>query len=101
MATNDILLRIGKVVRKHREAMKLTQEAFADAHGINRAHYGAIERGKQNLTLLNLVRIATGLNMPLSTILSKAEKLDLVKAMSEPDNPPSRGRPLGRKSQWR
>ena len=99
MATNDILLRIGKVVRRHREALKMTQEAFADEHKINLAYYGAIERGKQNLTLLNLARIADGIGKPLSQLFREAEKLD-ENALNEPDNPPRRGRPKGKKSRW-
>jgi transcriptional regulator with XRE-family HTH domain len=101
MATpNDLLLRIGRVIRKHREALKLTQEEFADEHDINRPHYGAIERGKQNLTLLNLARVADGLGRPLSQIMREAEKLDANALMKLPQ-PPRRGRPPGRKSGWR
>jgi transcriptional regulator with XRE-family HTH domain len=99
-ATSEILLRIGKVIRRHREALKLTQEEFADARGINRPHYGAIERGKQNLTLLNLARVAEGLGKPLSQLLREAENLD-EHALAEPARPPRRGRPPGRKSGWR
>lgn len=98
--TSEILLRIGKVIRRHREALKFTQEEFADQNGINRPHYGAIERGKQNLTLLNLARVADGLGKPLSQLLREAEKLD-ANALKAPPQPPRRGRPPGRKSGWR
>jgi len=99
-ASSEILLRIGKVIRRHREALKLTQEEFADEHGINRPHYGAIERGRQNLTLLNLARVADGLGKSLSQLLREAEKLD-EQALKEPPRPPRLGRPPGRKSGWR
>lgn len=101
MTANDMLIRIGKVVRRHREGLKLSQEEFANAHEINRAHYGAIERGTQNLTVLNLVRIAAILEKSLSQLVREAEKLDLERALREPPKPPRRGRPPGRKSRWR
>ena len=101
MTNNDMLARIGKVVRRHREALKQTQEEFANAHEIDRTHYGAIERGTQNLTVLNLIRIAAMLDKPLSQLVREAEKLNLERALREPARPPRRGRPPGKKSHWR
>jgi transcriptional regulator with XRE-family HTH domain len=98
---NDVLTRIGLALRKRREGLKLTQEEFAANNGMNSSYYGSIERGRQNLTLLNLTRLADGLNTPLSQILREAEKLDLERALEEPSNPPRRGRPPGKKSRWR
>ncbi|MGH8040595.1 MAG: helix-turn-helix domain-containing protein [Rudaea sp.] len=100
MTPNPLLYRIGLVIRRSREALKLSQEEFANEHQINRTHYGAIERGTQNLTILNLSRVAGGLNKSLSQLLREAEKLDLEKASLKPHNPPRRGRPPGRKSRW-
>ena len=67
------LLRIGEVIREKRKALKFSQEAFADEVGIDRAHMGRIERGERNLTLLNLLRIATALSSPASDLLSQAK----------------------------
>ncbi|MFC5491386.1 helix-turn-helix domain-containing protein [Dokdonella soli] len=101
MSTDHLLLRIGLVIRRHREAQKLTQEEFADANDINRTYYGAIERGTQNLTTLNLERIAASLDKRLSQLLREAENLDLDRARKRPPSPPRRGRPPGAKSRWR
>lgn len=101
MTTSPLLRRIGLVVRRYREANKLTQEAFADQHEINRTYYSAIERGTQNLSILNLERIARALDKPVSQLLREAEKLDLDRALREPPRPPRRGRPPGKKSLWR
>lgn len=81
--------------------MKLTQEAFADAHDINRTYYSAIERGTQNLSLLNLLRLADALGKSLSQLLREVERLDLERAVKQPPRPPSKGRPPGAKSRWR
>ena len=101
MNTHDMPIRVGKVLRKHREALKMTQEEFAGKHDINPSYYGGIERGGKNLTLLNLVRLADGMGKPLSVLIREAEKLDLERAIKQPVNPPRRGRPPGRKSRWR
>lgn len=96
MTPDHLLLRVGLVIRRHREDLKLTQEEFADEHDINRTYYGAIERGSQNLTLLNLARLAEGIGLSLSTLFREVELLDLDRAVAEPPRPPRRGRPPGR-----
>lgn len=50
--------------------MGLSQEALADAAGIDRSHMGKIERGERNVTLLNLVRVAVALDRKPSQILA-------------------------------
>jgi len=99
MQNRDMLIKIGKVIRKHREALLQTQEEFADAHDFNRPYYGAIERGKQNLTLLNMLRIADGLKRPLSQLLREAEKMSIDVALAQETRPPRRGRPPGRRAE--
>lgn len=52
--------------------MGLSQEALADAAGIDRSHMGKIERGERNVTLLNILRIAAAINQRPSEILAAA-----------------------------
>ena len=66
------LARLGQAVRARRKALGMSQEALADAAGLDRAHMGKIERGERNVTLLNLVKIATALNGLPSDLLSSA-----------------------------
>ena len=40
------------------ELAGFSQEGFAAAAGLDRADYGAIERGERNVSALNLIRIA-------------------------------------------
>jgi transcriptional regulator with XRE-family HTH domain len=89
---------MGYVIRRHREALKFSQEGFADTIGVHRTYYGSVERGKQNPTLWNLQRMARGLNVKLSTLITEAENLDFDRAMREPPSPPRRGRPPGKRS---
>lgn len=66
-------LRIAEVVRRHRQRTKLSQEAFADHIGMHRAQYGFIERGRRDLRLSTLERVADGLDQPIWTLLREAE----------------------------
>lgn len=53
----------------------MSQEAFADHIGVHRTYYGAVERGKQNLTLKSLERIAKGLDVSVSLLFVAADKM--------------------------
>ena len=66
------LLRLGQSIRARRKTLGLTQEALADAAGIDRAHMGKIERGERNLTLLNMSRIARAILLKTSEMLATA-----------------------------
>ncbi|MDH0730271.1 helix-turn-helix domain-containing protein [Pseudomonas sichuanensis] len=68
---NGDLQKLGAVIRGRRKAINLSQEALADAAGIDRSHTGKIERGERNLTLLNLSRIANALGCRPSDLLSE------------------------------
>lgn len=98
MTPEALLLRLGYVIRRHRERLKFSQEGFADHIGVHRTYYGNIERSKQNPTLWNLQRIAQGLGTALSRLVAEAEALDIDRAVREPHMPPRRGRPRGSRS---
>ncbi|MFM0613182.1 helix-turn-helix transcriptional regulator [Paraburkholderia nemoris] len=63
------LMAIGGAIRACRQQQGLSQEALADLCGIDRSHMGKIERGERNVTILNIVRIATALNCRPSRLL--------------------------------
>lgn len=67
------LRRLGEVIRAARKARGLSQEALADAAGIDRSHMGKIERGERNITLLNLLKIAAALDGSASGLLGEAD----------------------------
>lgn len=62
---------LAKAIRAVR-GNRISQEGLADAAGIERAHYGKIERGKVNVSFLNLLKIARALNTDLSEIIKRA-----------------------------
>lgn len=67
-----LLRQLGASIRAERKSKGLSQEALADAAGIDRSHMGKIERGERNVTLLNLSRIAQALSSRPSQLLANA-----------------------------
>lgn len=68
----NALKRLGEAVRASRKALGMSQEALADAAGLDRSHMGKIERGERNVTLLNVTRIAKALERKPSELMSSA-----------------------------
>ena len=60
----------GRRVRALRQARGLSQEAFADLAQIHRTYVGSVERGEQNLSLVNIERLASTLGISLSELFS-------------------------------
>jgi transcriptional regulator with XRE-family HTH domain len=66
--------KFGALVRKHRQAENLSQEALAERAGLHPTYIGLIERHKRIPTLEVAERIARGLRLKLSEIISEAER---------------------------
>lgn len=66
------LAQLGQAIRTARKALGLSQEALADAAGIDRSHMGKIERGERNVTFLNVSRIAAAIQRKPSEVLEAA-----------------------------
>lgn len=69
----DIRERFGAAVRDRREALDLTQEAFAELAGIHRTYLSDIERGTRNPSLINIERLATALSLKPSELFELTE----------------------------
>lgn len=66
---------LGKVIRAERAARGFSQESFAHEVGLHRTYVGAVERGEQNVGVLNLAKMANALGTPLSRLIAGAEEL--------------------------
>jgi transcriptional regulator with XRE-family HTH domain len=64
----DIAVRFGKRLRERRMARGLSQEAFAQAAGLDRTYISGIERGKRNVSLRNIEVIAQALDVSISEL---------------------------------
>ena len=61
---------VGKNVRLLRTTKGYSQEAFADACGLDRTYIGGVERGERNLGLKNFLKIAQTLGVPPAELLA-------------------------------
>jgi ribosome-binding protein aMBF1 (putative translation factor) len=66
------LIALGDAIRRARKAVNLSQEALALECGLDRSYVGGVERGEQNVTIVNLGRIAAGLGTMPSQLLASA-----------------------------
>lgn len=65
---------LGARVRELREARDWTLENAAEAMDLDLKHLQKIEAGKLNVTLVTLVRIAEGLEEPLSSLFQRTTR---------------------------
>lgn len=69
--TEDIRVRFGQKVRKLRKQHDWTQVQMAERLGLDRSYLADIERGKRNVSIINLELIAQGFGLTLSQLLSR------------------------------
>ncbi len=62
---------LAKNMRRIRAARGLSQEALAHECGINRTYLSAVERAERNVSVDNIARIATGLQVEPWTLLKE------------------------------
>lgn len=66
----DIKAQFGQRLRAKRTELGLSQEAFADKCGLDRTYISGIERGKRNVSLVNIETIAKALGTSISELTS-------------------------------
>ena len=63
-----ITRKFGERVRELRTERKLSQEKFALQIDMDRTYLASVERGRRNISLENIQKIADGLNMTLEEL---------------------------------
>jgi transcriptional regulator with XRE-family HTH domain len=66
-----VLVRLGDRIRKLRKKRGWTQIEMAERVGIDRSFLADVERGKRNVSILNLDLMAKGLKVSLSQLFSR------------------------------
>jgi len=58
-------------MRRRRIELKITQEALADASGLNRTYLSSVERAERNVSIDNIERVARALGVDAWTLLKR------------------------------
>ena len=66
----QLLVALGLRLKAHRLEQQLSQEDLAEATGLHRTYIGSAERGERNVSLLNLTKIASALNITVAELVS-------------------------------
>lgn len=59
---------LGKRIREFRKSIGLSQEKFALKIGMDRTYFASVEAGKRNISIVNIKKIADGLEISLSDL---------------------------------
>lgn len=65
---NNYLEAFGLRVKELRLRTGLSQEKFALKIGMDRTYFSSVEAGKRNIALINIKKIADGLDIPISVL---------------------------------
>jgi transcriptional regulator with XRE-family HTH domain len=65
----------GAALRELRHERGLSQEALALEAGLNRGYYSGVETGKRNISLTNIEKLAVALDLPLTAIFERMERV--------------------------
>ncbi len=74
MELTEKLERIGRRIKLVRVAKGIRQYDIAKSMGISQAHLSNIERGRNSVTLENLIKLQTLLECPISEFFSDIEE---------------------------
>ena len=66
MITEDL----GKRIRKLRQQTGLSQEKFTLKIGMVRTYFASVEAGKRNIAIVNIKKIADGMDVSLSELFA-------------------------------
>ena len=75
---NVELLRLGRRIQTERKRLGFTQDGFAKDCGLNRSHFGGIERGERNLTFLILCKICNQLRCDVAQVTRGIPRLSYI-----------------------
>ena len=62
--------KIGNRIRELRIQTGLSQEKFAQKIGMDRTYFASVELGKRNISIVNIEKIANGLEISLSELFN-------------------------------
>lgn len=68
--SSSVLIEFGEKIRQLRKDKKLSQEELADRAKLHRTYIGMIERAEKNITLTNIQKLATALDVDINQLFN-------------------------------
>ncbi len=69
MALSDVLVTFGMKLRAAREKAGVSQEKLAELSGLHRTYVSSVERGRCNISLQNIERLAQALGVTMAELM--------------------------------
>lgn len=63
--------KLGQRIKEKRLQLGLSQEKFALSINMDRTYFASVEKWKRNISILNIEKIAKGLNISLSELFQE------------------------------
>ncbi len=73
-AHDKLIVALGEVLQERRNKLSLSQNELARASDFHRSYISDVERGYRNISLKNLSKLASALQVPVSQLLALAEQ---------------------------
>lgn len=67
-APHPVLRALGNALRSTREDRRISQEELGNQTGVHRNYIGGVERAERNPTVLTVVKLAEGLDVPIGDL---------------------------------
>ncbi len=72
----DVFVRFGQRLRAVREKAGVSQEKLAEMAGLHRTYVSSVERGKRNISIQNIERLAVALGTTMAQLMPDARSGD-------------------------
>ncbi len=72
-ANHELLQALGQAVRTLRLGRQYSQERLAEAAGLHPRYVSDVERGRRNVSMVNIDRLARALSVDLATLMGEVE----------------------------
>jgi transcriptional regulator with XRE-family HTH domain len=69
----DVKIKIGQRIKELRELTNMSQKDLAYAADLDRSYIASIENGNRNVSIVNIEKIATALNVTIKEFFNDAE----------------------------
>ena len=69
----NVMVRFGIRLREIRERVGVSQEKLADLAKLHRTYVSSVERGKRNISLLNIEKLAIALGVTMGELMPEGK----------------------------